>query len=93
MMKIMRHRWQIRFVHWVTALSIFILFFSGFGQMPVYKRYFVDQMPGLSWSSDYAITLHLHYYGAMILIFISVYYLFYLFLSKETDVLPKKGDV
>lgn len=92
MMKIMRHRWQIRFVHWVTALSIFILFFTGFGQMPVYKRYFVDQMPGLAWSSDYLITLNIHYYAAMVLIFISVYYLLYLFLTKERDVLPRKGD-
>lgn len=92
MMKIMRHRWQVRFVHWVTALSIFILFFTGFGQMPVYKRYFVDQLPGLGWSSNYLITLNIHYYAAMALIFTSVYYLLYLFLTKETDVLPRKGD-
>lgn len=91
-MKIMRHRWQIRFVHWVTALSIFVLFFTGFGQMPVYKRYFVDQLPGLGWSSDYLITLNIHYYAAMVLIFISVYYLLYLFLTKERDVFPRKGD-
>ncbi len=91
-MMIMRHRWQVRLVHWITAFSIFLLFFTGFGQMPVYKRYLVDQMPGLGWSSNYLITLNIHYYAAMVLIFISFYYLFYLFLTKERDVLPRKGD-
>ncbi len=91
-MKILRHKLEIRFVHWVTALSILVLFFTGFGQMPVYKRYFVDQIPGLEWSSNYLITLNLHYYAAMILMFISFFYMLYIFLTKETAILPKKGD-
>ncbi|KUG05113.1 formate dehydrogenase -o, gamma subunit [hydrocarbon metagenome] len=92
-MKIPRHNLQVRFTHWITALSIFILFFTGFGQMPVYKRYFVDQIPGLGWSSNYLITLNIHYYAAMVLIFISFFYMLYLLLSKETDILPRKGDL
>ncbi|MGI5912201.1 MAG: formate dehydrogenase subunit gamma [Syntrophomonadaceae bacterium] len=91
-MKILRHKPAVRFTHWVTALSIFILFFSGFGQMPIYKRYLVDQLPGLSWSSNYLINLHLHYYAALVLIFISFYYVVYLMLTKETDILPRRGD-
>ncbi|MGI6453094.1 MAG: formate dehydrogenase subunit gamma [Syntrophomonadaceae bacterium] len=91
-MKILRHKAPIRFTHWVTALSIFILFFSGFGQMPMYKRYMVDQIPGLGWSSNYLITLKLHYFAAMVLIFISCYYVFYLIKTKETDILPRRGD-
>lgn len=91
-MKIKRHDLAIRFTHWITALSIFVLFFSGFGQMPMYKRYFVDQLPGLSWSSNFAITLNLHYFAAILLIFISIYYLTYLFMTKRYDVIPRKGD-
>ena len=92
-MKILRHKLAIRFTHWVTAISIFFLFFTGFGQMPVYKRYYVDQVPGLGWSSDYGISLNLHYYAAMVLIFISAYYVFYLISTKETDILPRRGDL
>ncbi len=91
-MKIKRHNLAIRFTHWVTATSIFILFFSGFGQMPVYKRYFVDQLPGLAWSSDFLATLHLHYLAAMALIFVSVYYVTYLIVSKRWDIIPRRGD-
>lgn len=92
-MKIRRHNLAIRFTHWVTAFSILILFFSGFGQMPIYRRYFVDQLPGLSWSSNFITTLQLHYYAAVILIFICIYYITYLIVTKKFDILPKKGDL
>ncbi|NLB88959.1 MAG: cytochrome b/b6 domain-containing protein, partial [Syntrophomonadaceae bacterium] len=78
---------------WVTALSIFVLLFTGIGQMPVYKRYNVDQIPSLSWSSDFLVTLHIHYIAALVLIFISIYYLTYLITSKRFDILPQKGEV
>jgi formate dehydrogenase gamma subunit len=92
MVKILRHKRAIRFTHWVTALSILALFFSGFGQMPIYKRYFVDQIPGLGWSSNFLITLNIHYYAAAALIFISFFYVTYLLLGKERDILPRRGD-
>ncbi|CFY04843.1 Di-haem cytochrome, transmembrane [Syntrophomonas zehnderi OL-4] len=92
-MKIMRHNLAIRFTHWVTALSILVLFFSGFGQMPIYKRYYVDQLPGLGWSSDFLITLHIHYWAAAMLIFVVFYYAAYLSITKKWDIIPKKGDL
>jgi formate dehydrogenase gamma subunit len=91
-MKIKRHNLAIRFTHWVTVLSILILFFTGFGQMPIYKRYNVDQLPGLGWSSDFLITLHAHYAAAIILIFISMYYVTYLIAARRWDIIPRKGD-
>lgn len=91
-MKILRHNLIIRFIHWTTALSIFLLIFSGFGQMPIYKRYFVDTLPGLSWSSNYWVTLNIHYYAAAVLIFSSSYYVAYIFISKRKEILPQKGD-
>lgn len=92
-MKILRHNLVIRFVHWTTALSIFVLIFTGFGQMPVYKRYNVDQVPGLGWSSDFLVTLNIHYIAAAVLVFISVYYLIYLIGTRRFDILPRRGDV
>lgn len=92
-MKIQRHNGPIRFVHWTTALSIFILMFTGIGQMPVYKRYNVDQIPGLGWSSDFLITVNLHYIAAAVLIFISIYYLAYIMGTRRFDILPRRGDV
>lgn len=92
-MKITRHNLAIRFTHWITAISIFVLLFTGFGQMPIYRRYNVDTIPGFSWSSDFLITVNIHYIAAVFLIFISIYYITYLIMSKRWDILPKKGDI
>ncbi|MGS0746494.1 cytochrome b/b6 domain-containing protein [Syntrophomonas erecta subsp. sporosyntropha] len=91
-MKILRHNRVIRFIHWVTALSIFTLIFTGFGQMPVYRRYNVDKIAGLEWSSDFLITVNIHYIAAIILVFVSFYFLAYLIGSRSTDILPRRGD-
>lgn len=91
-MQIARHNRAVRFVHWSIALSIFALIFSGIGQMPVYKRYFVDSFPGLGWTSNYAATLEIHYYAAIVLIFSCSYYLVYLALSRQREILPQRGD-
>lgn len=92
-MKVKRHSISVRFVHWSVAISTFILIFSGFGQMPMYRRYMIDQIPGLSWSSDFAVTLIIHYAAAALLIFAMAYHLVYHLMRKETDLLPKKGDM
>ncbi len=92
-MKIERQSLSNRIVHAVTATSIFGLFFTGFGQMPVYKRYMLNEVPFMAWTADYHITLWWHYFFSVVLIGIVFYHLTYHFLRKEFDILPKKGDV
>ncbi len=92
-MRIKRHSGSVRMVHWLVAISTMLLFFSGFGQMPMYERFFVTSLPGLGWSGDYAITLLLHYAFAALLIFAVVYHLVYHVVRKEYTILPRRGDV
>ncbi|MCK9337030.1 MAG: cytochrome b/b6 domain-containing protein [Arcobacteraceae bacterium] len=92
-MKIQRQSLSNRIVHALTAISIFGLFFTGFGQMPVYKRYMLNEVPFMAWSADYHITLWWHYLFSVILIGVVFYHLTYHFLRKEYDILPKKGDM
>ncbi|QOG11650.1 cytochrome b/b6 domain-containing protein [Arcobacter sp. FWKO B] len=92
-MKIQRQSISNRVVHALTAISIFGLFFTGFGQMPVYKRYMLNEVPFMAWSADYHITLWWHYLFSVILIGVAFYHLTYHLLRKEYDILPKKGDV
>lgn len=91
--KVKRHSFSNRFVHWMTALSIFILIISGLGQLPLYKRYNVDKLPGGEWLSDYMNTLGLHYIGAGMLLFIVIYHIVFHLLRREFAILPKKGDI
>lgn len=41
---------------------------SGFGQMPIFKRYYVADLPGMAWTADYYFTHAMHYVGAAILL-------------------------
>ncbi|MGE3910980.1 MAG: cytochrome b/b6 domain-containing protein [Chloroflexota bacterium] len=83
-----------RIVHWLVALSTFSLFFSGFGQMPLYKRYMLSNLPGMAWTADYSVTLLLHYLGAAVLIFAVAFHAAYHgWLRRELGFLPRRGDV
>jgi len=45
-----------RTIKWLFALTITAMAISGFGQMPIFKRYYIADIPGLSWTADYYIT-------------------------------------
>lgn len=87
-----RHGFSVRFVHWTVALSSLLLIFSGIGQMPVYKRYMFDRLPGMAWTSDYAITVSLHYWAAALLMLGVAYHIIFHVIRHEYDILPKRGD-
>lgn len=91
--KILRHSTSNRFVHWLTALSIIMLIVTGLGQMPLYSRYIIVDLPGLNWLKSYEATLWLHYIFAIVLLFVLFYHLVYHLLRKEFDLIPKRGDV
>jgi len=61
-----RHSLTVRVTHWVVALSGILLLFSGFGQLPLYKRYNLIKVPGFFWSGNYEITLLIHYLTAAV---------------------------
>jgi cytochrome b subunit of formate dehydrogenase len=76
-----------------VALSTLALIISGFGQMPMYKRYYIADLPGLGWSADYSITLLVHYLAAMVLFFAVTFHLVYHLITKDYDLVPKRGDL
>lgn len=91
--KILRQSKINRFVHWATALSIFLLILTGFGQMPLYGRYNVTKLPGAEWLGDYFTTINLHYWAAILLIFVAFFHIFNAFIRKEYDIFPRRGDL
>lgn len=93
MSTITRHSLTVRLTHWIIAASGILLLFSGFGQMPMYTRYNVVKIPGLAWSSNYEITLFLHYIAAAIFTAALVFHLVYHARRKEFDIIPRKGDI
>lgn len=91
--KILRHSVSNRIVHWLTAISIIMLIVTGLGQLPLYSRYIIVNIPGTSWLKSYEATLWLHYIFAVVLMFILSYHLVYHLIRREFDIWPKRGDV
>ncbi len=55
--------------------------FTGFGQMPIFKRYYISDIPGMAWSADFYATHTLHYLGASVLLGLFAYFMMDYFLS------------
>lgn len=91
--RIVRQPLANRISHWLVALSTFALFFSGFGQMPMYKRYGLADLPGMAWTADYHLTLTVHYLAGALLTFAVVFHIAYALMSRRFNIMPRKGDL
>lgn len=88
-----RHSLLVRTCHWLLALSGLTLCFTGIGTMPLYARFFINEIPGLAWTADMLLQLKLHYLFAGIFSAVGSFHLLYHFRSREFGLLPKKGDL
>jgi formate dehydrogenase gamma subunit len=79
--------------HWLLAISGLLLIFSGFGELPMYKRYMVTQIPGLSWAGDFFIQLKIHYLAGIVFVSVMVFHALYHGWLGHQGLIPRKGDV
>ena len=49
----------------VYLFLLFAMGLTGFAQMPIFKRYYIADIPGLAWLADFYATHYLHYIGAI----------------------------
>ena len=62
-----------RFPRWQKRLLLFAalgLALTGMGQMPIFSRYYIADIPGLGWLGDYETTAALHLALAAVLLFV-----------------------
>lgn len=88
-----RHPRIVRICHWLLAISGLLLIFSGFGFMPLYGRFFVNEIPGLGWSANYATQMQLHYLSSLVFSAAGMFHLLYHWRRRELQAWPRKGDV
>jgi formate dehydrogenase gamma subunit len=79
--------------HWLLAISGLLLIFSGFGELPMYKRYLVTEIPGLSWAGDFFIQLKIHYLAGIIFVSVMVFHAIYHGWLRHQGLIPRRGDV
>ncbi|RJR17900.1 MAG: FeS-binding protein [Desulfobacteraceae bacterium] len=64
---------QKRFLRRLYVSTLIVLAFTGFGQMPIFKRYGISSIPGMGWSADFYTTHYIHYIGAIVLLALITY--------------------
>jgi len=55
------------------TITFVVMAFTGFGQMPIFKRYYIADIPGLAWTADFYLTHTIHYLGAIFLLALIAY--------------------
>ncbi|MBI4799236.1 MAG: hypothetical protein HY794_11000, partial [Desulfarculus sp.] len=53
---------------WLYGLATGLLIFSGMAQLPMMKRYYLADLPGLAWTAEFFVTSNLHYLAAALLL-------------------------
>ncbi len=59
----------------IFILSFIVMAFTGMGQMPIFKRYYITDIPGMAWSGDFFLTHTIHYVGAAFFLGFAAYVL------------------
>lgn len=62
-----------RKIGYVFGLTLFFLALTGFAQMPIFKRYYIADIPGLGWLAEFYTTHFIHYLAAVILLAVAGY--------------------
>ena len=73
-------------VRYFYLITVFFLTLTGFGNMPIFKRYYIADIPGLGWLAEYYITLYIHYLFAILLIGITTFLIIDYLLTKRKSI-------
>jgi len=68
---------------WFYLITILFLSLSGFGQMPIFKRYYIADIPGLGWLAEFFVTHYIHYLAAILFLAFTAYMIIDYLLSQR----------
>jgi putative Mn2+ efflux pump MntP len=81
-------------VHYIYLITVFFLTITGFGQMPIFKRYYIADIPGLGWLAKFYVTHYIHYLAAILILALAAYMIIdYFVLQKKHIRLTVSGYV
>ena len=81
-----------RIVRYVYLVNILFLALTGFGQMPIYKRYYMSDISGFGWLANFFTTRYVHYLGAVLLLTLISYLIFdYFALQRKRIKVTRSG--
>ena len=60
---------------WLFTAAVLLALFTGFGNMPLYGRYYLADIPGLQWSGNFIVNMNVHLVAGAVVLALAVYYL------------------
>ncbi|MFW6237122.1 MAG: hypothetical protein ACOC3F_01930 [Desulfosudaceae bacterium] len=73
-----------RFAGWLYLAAMTVILFTGFGNMPLYRRYYVTDLPGFAWTGNFLINVQVHYLAGAVLLGLAAYFMgAYAYLKKD----------
>ena len=85
---------QNHVIRYVYLITVFFLILTGFGQMPIFKRYYIADIPGFGWLAQFYVTHYIHYLAAILILALATYMIIdYLILQKRHIRLSASGYV
>lgn len=73
-------------LRWLFGLAAALALFTGFGNMPLYGRYYVADWPGFGWTGDFIANVKVHYLAGTVLLGIGIYLMFVRILLRSRGV-------
>lgn len=64
---------KTNWLRWCYAAALLLALFTGFGNMPLYRRYYIADIPGFGWSGNFFSNLYVHYIAGAVLLALSIY--------------------
>ena len=64
---------ELRWMKYCCCFLVAGLAVTGFAQMPIFKRYYIADLPGLGWLAQFYVTHTLHYIAAVFLLAFACY--------------------
>jgi hypothetical protein len=77
---------QTKILQIIYTITIFFLALTGFGQLPIFKRYYIADIPYLDWLGKFYITNAVHSFSAIILLTLTCYIIFDKFFNKDQEI-------
>ncbi|MBN2254711.1 MAG: cytochrome b/b6 domain-containing protein [Deltaproteobacteria bacterium] len=90
---VVRHSALELFEHWSIAFSGIILILTGIFEMPIARRYYINELPGFAWSADFIISLKIHYIASVVFVAAALFHVVYHGILGHRGMIPRKGDV
>ena len=79
---------------WFYLIAIFFLTLTGFAQMPIFKRYYIADIPGLGWLAQFFVPHYIHYVAAILFLAFGAYMIIdYLLLKQKSRRMTTTGYV